>query len=67
MSNQTLVHRVENETVLVLERVFNAPKELVFSMFKEAEDLALLHEMHGPANGGFLRNGILGQSRIQGN
>lgn len=39
MSNQTMVHRVENETVLVLERVFNAPKELVFSMFKEAEHL----------------------------
>lgn len=39
MFNQTMVHRVENETVLVLERVFNAPKELVFSMFKEAEHL----------------------------
>ncbi|MGG6309318.1 SRPBCC domain-containing protein [Paenibacillus macerans] len=39
MSNQTMVHRVENETVLVLEREFNAPKELVFSMFKEAEHL----------------------------
>jgi uncharacterized protein YndB with AHSA1/START domain len=39
MSNNTVVSRVENERVLVLERVFDAPRELVFSMFKEPEHL----------------------------
>lgn len=39
MSNNAMVSRVENDTVLVLERVFNAPRELVFKMFKEAEHL----------------------------
>ncbi|KFN11963.1 MAG: SRPBCC domain-containing protein [Paenibacillus macerans] len=39
MADQAMVSRVENEKVLVLERVFNAPRELVFSMFKEAEHL----------------------------
>lgn len=39
MANQAMVSRVENDKVLVLERVFNAPRELVFSMFKEAEHL----------------------------
>ncbi|PEX83829.1 SRPBCC domain-containing protein [Bacillus cereus] len=39
MSNNTMVSRVENGRVLVLERVFDAPRDLVFSMFKEPEHL----------------------------
>ncbi|MED0986320.1 SRPBCC domain-containing protein [Bacillus paramycoides] len=39
MSNNTMVSRVENDRVLVLERVFDAPRDLVFSMFKEPEHL----------------------------
>ena len=31
--------RVENDKVLVLERVFDAPRELVFDMFSECEHL----------------------------
>jgi uncharacterized protein YndB with AHSA1/START domain len=34
-----MVSKVENENVLVLERVFDAPRELVFKMYKEAEHL----------------------------
>ncbi|MFP3389532.1 SRPBCC family protein [Brevibacillus sp. SIMBA_040] len=39
MSKNAMVSRVENDRVLVLERVFDAPRELVFQMFKEAEHL----------------------------
>lgn len=39
MSNSAMMSRVENDNVLVLERVFNAPRELVFSMFKDPEHL----------------------------
>jgi len=39
MVNNTMVSRVENDRVLVLERVFDAPRNLVFSMFKEPEHL----------------------------
>ncbi|UPK45164.1 SRPBCC domain-containing protein [Paenibacillus pabuli] len=39
MLNDGMVSSVENEKVLVLERVFDAPRELVFSMFKEPEHL----------------------------
>ncbi|QMV41501.1 SRPBCC domain-containing protein [Cohnella cholangitidis] len=39
MSNNKMVSRVENERVLVLERVFDAPRDLVFQMFKEPEHL----------------------------
>lgn len=39
MSNNTMVSRVENDRVLVLERIFDAPRDLVFSMFKEPEHL----------------------------
>lgn len=39
MSNQEIVSTVENGNVLVLERVFNAPKNLVFQAFKEAKHL----------------------------
>ncbi|UVI32939.1 SRPBCC domain-containing protein [Paenibacillus spongiae] len=39
MSDNAMVSRVENDRVLVLERVFDAPRELVFNMFKEAEHL----------------------------
>lgn len=39
MSNQAMLSRVENERVLVLERVFDAPRELVFQMFKDPEHL----------------------------
>jgi uncharacterized protein YndB with AHSA1/START domain len=37
-SNQML-SKVENNRVLVLERIFDAPRDLVFSMFKEPENL----------------------------
>lgn len=39
MSNNAIITRVENERVLVLEREFNAPRDLVFNMFKEPEHL----------------------------
>lgn len=39
MAKGTMVSRVEGDKVLVLERVFDAPRELVFRMFKEAEHL----------------------------
>ncbi|WP_405155586.1 SRPBCC domain-containing protein [Paenibacillus sp. FSL K6-0108] len=39
MLNDGMVSSVDNEKVLVLERVFDAPRELVFSMFKEPEHL----------------------------
>ncbi|MFC3772512.1 SRPBCC domain-containing protein [Paenibacillus sp. GCM10012303] len=39
MSNNAMVSRVENERVLVLEREFSAPRELVYRMFKEPEHL----------------------------
>lgn len=39
MSTNATVSRVENDRVLVLERVFDAPRELVFQMFKEPEHL----------------------------
>ncbi|MFA4133269.1 MULTISPECIES: SRPBCC domain-containing protein [unclassified Brevibacillus] len=39
MSRNAMVSRVENERVLVLERVFDAPRALVFKMFKEPEHL----------------------------
>lgn len=39
MSNNSVQSRVENDRVLVLERIFDAPRELVFKMFSEAEHL----------------------------
>jgi uncharacterized protein YndB with AHSA1/START domain len=39
MSNNVMYSNVENERVLVLERIFDAPRHLVFQMFKEAEHL----------------------------
>ncbi|UQZ85066.1 hypothetical protein SK3146_04349 [Paenibacillus konkukensis] len=39
MSNNAIVSRVENDRVLVLERIFDAPRDLVFKMFQEAEHL----------------------------
>lgn len=39
MSINELKSRVENERVLVLEHIFNAPRELVYQMFKEPEHL----------------------------
>ena len=39
MPNDKMVSRVENDKVLVLERVFDAPRDLVFKMFKEPEHL----------------------------
>ncbi|MDB5101446.1 MAG: hypothetical protein JWM80_5867 [Cyanobacteria bacterium RYN_339] len=39
MANAAMASRVENDNVLVLERVFDAPRNLVFSMFKDAEHL----------------------------
>ncbi|XXM72365.1 SRPBCC family protein [Lysinibacillus sphaericus] len=38
MSNE-MVTRIEDDRVLVLERTFNAPSDLVFEMFKEPEHL----------------------------
>ncbi len=39
MSVNKMSHRVENGTVLVLEREFNAPRSLVFEMFKSPEHI----------------------------
>ncbi len=39
MSKNEMVSSVENERVLVLERVFDAKRDLVFKMFKEPEHL----------------------------
>ncbi|WMT43220.1 SRPBCC domain-containing protein [Paenibacillus sp. D2_2] len=39
MSKNEMVSRVENDRILVLERVFDAPRDLVFRMFKEPEHL----------------------------
>ena len=39
MTESKMQSRVENDRVLVLERVFDAPRELVFDMFKKAEHL----------------------------
>lgn len=39
MSNSEIISRVENERFLVLERTFDAPRDLVFEMFKKAEHL----------------------------
>ncbi len=39
MPNDKTVSSVENDKVLVLERIFDAPRELVFKMFKEPEHL----------------------------
>src|SRR5690606_22201351 len=39
MTNDLMSSRVENERFFVLERVFDAPRELVFSMFEDAEHL----------------------------
>lgn len=39
MSMNELSSRVENERILVLERTFDAPRDLVFSMFKDPEHL----------------------------
>ncbi|MGE7930663.1 SRPBCC domain-containing protein [Lysinibacillus xylanilyticus] len=39
MSNNSMVYRIENDRVLILERVFDAPRDLVFKMFKDPEHL----------------------------
>lgn len=39
MPQEAMTSRVEEGKVLVLERTFDAPRELVFSMFKEPEHL----------------------------
>jgi uncharacterized protein YndB with AHSA1/START domain len=39
MPTGDMVSSVENDTVLVLERVFDAPRELVFTMFSQPEHL----------------------------
>lgn len=39
MIKSEMVSSVENEKVLVLERVFDAPRELVFAMYKDPEHL----------------------------
>jgi uncharacterized protein YndB with AHSA1/START domain len=40
MATGTMTSRVENDTTLVLERTFDAPRELVFRMFSDPEHLA---------------------------
>lgn len=39
MAENRMHSRVEGDTVLVLERVFDAPRDLVFRMFKDSEHL----------------------------
>ncbi|WP_226672140.1 SRPBCC domain-containing protein [Rossellomorea aquimaris] len=39
MSNSHMLSRVEDNRVLILERTFDAPRDLVFKMFKEPEYL----------------------------
>jgi uncharacterized protein YndB with AHSA1/START domain len=39
MSNKAMISKVENNRVLVLERIFDAPRDLVFNMFKDPEHL----------------------------
>lgn len=39
MSSNSMVSRVENDCVLILERVFDAPRDFLFKMFKEPEHL----------------------------
>jgi uncharacterized protein YndB with AHSA1/START domain len=39
MSSNAMVSRIENDRILVLERIFDAPRDLVFKMFKESEHL----------------------------
>ncbi len=38
MANK-MKHHIENDNVLVLERTFSAPRDLVYKMFKEADHL----------------------------
>ncbi|CAM3966848.1 hypothetical protein PALA111701_31830 [Paenibacillus lactis] len=38
MSKHVMISRVENDKVLVLERVFDAPREFVFKLFKESQN-----------------------------
>lgn len=40
MATGTMNSRVENETTLVLERTFDAPRELLFGMFKDPAHLS---------------------------
>ena len=39
VNNNQILSRVEDNRVLVLERIFDAPRDLVFTMFKEPEHL----------------------------
>ena len=39
MPESNTVHRIEGDRVIVLERVFDAPRDLVFSMFADSEHL----------------------------
>ncbi len=39
MADNKMVSRVESSAVLVLERIFNAPRNLVFEMFKKTEHI----------------------------
>lgn len=39
MSKNSVVSKIEGDRVLVLERVFDAPQDLVFKMFKEPKHL----------------------------
>jgi uncharacterized protein YndB with AHSA1/START domain len=39
MSNNEMSSRIEGDRILVLERIFDAPRDLVFTMFKDPEHL----------------------------
>lgn len=39
MATDKMTHRVEGDNVLVLERVFDAPRDLVFEMFSDCKHL----------------------------
>lgn len=39
MTTNKMISRVENERILVLERVFDAPRDLVFEVFRKPEHL----------------------------
>ena len=47
MSNHEMITKVEDGKVLVLERVFDAPRDIVFKLFKKPEHLKLWWGTHG--------------------
>lgn len=39
MATNKMTHRIEDDKILILEREFNAPRKLVFEMFKKPEHI----------------------------